>query len=175
MWGRDIAEAAGSGGLHLIGRDQGDNGLGSSIGLDRIGTCLGGSCAGLLGAFATSLGRRARGHSAQAPHVRMAGPTNVSGRLLPEIIQRVVRQNFGRFRQCYEAGLRQNPSLQGRVTVRFVIGRDGAVSNAANGGSDLQDSGVVSCVIGTFDGLSFPPPENGIVSVSYPLLLEPVQ
>jgi hypothetical protein len=80
------------------------------------------------------------------PSVRM-GATSVSGRLPPEVIQRIVRQNFGRFRLCYENGLRNNPNLQGRVSVRFVIGRDGAVSNVGNGGSDLPDSGVVSCVV----------------------------
>ena len=61
------------------------------------------------------------------PQVRM-GATQVNGRLPPEVIQRIVRQNFGRFRLCYENGLRNNPNLQGRVSVRFVIGRDGAVS-----------------------------------------------
>jgi hypothetical protein len=33
------------------------------------------------------------------------------------------------------------------VSVRFVIGRDGAVSNVANGGSDMPDGSVVSCVV----------------------------
>ena len=74
---------------------------------------------------------------------------------------------------CYETGLRANPNLSGRVTARFVIGRDGAVSNAANGGSDLPDAGVVSCVIQAFYGLSFPTPDNGIVSVSYPIMFSP--
>ena len=64
----------------------------------------------------------------EPPQVRM-GATQVNGRLPPEVIQRIVRQNFGRFRLCYENGLRNNPNLQGRVSVRFVIGRDGAVSN----------------------------------------------
>jgi hypothetical protein len=93
--------------------------------------------------------------------------------LPPELIQRVVRQNYGRFRACYEIGLRTNPNLTGRVTARFIISRDGSVTNAANGGSDLPNSEVVSCVVSTFYGLSFPSPENGIVTVSYPILLTP--
>jgi len=55
----------------------------------------------------------------------------------------------------------------------FVIGRDGSVSNVGNGGSDLPDSGVVSCVLSAFYGLSFPQPEGGIVTVVYPIMLEP--
>lgn len=112
-------------------------------------------------------GRRFRG-----PSVRM-GATSVSGRLPPEVVQRIVRQNFGRFRLCYENGLRLNPNLMGRVAVRFVIGRDGAVSNIGNGGSDLPDSGVVRCVMKQFNGLEFPRPEGGIVTVVFPIMFTP--
>jgi len=90
------------------------------------------------------------------------------GRLPAEVIERIVRQNFGRFRLCYERGLLSDPKLEGRVTVRFVIGRDGRVSSVGGGG-DLPDSGVVSCVTRAFYGLSFPQPEGGVVTVSYPL------
>jgi hypothetical protein len=106
------------------------------------------------------------------PQVRM-GAVSVSGRLPPEVIQRIVRQNFGRFRLCYEKGLRRNPNLQGRVAVRFVIGRDGATSNIGNGGSDLPDYGVVRCVIGEFFNLEFPQPQGGIVTVVYPVMFSP--
>lgn len=101
--------------------------------------------------------------------VRM-GATTVSGRLPPEIIQRIVRQNYGRFRMCYEQGLGRNPGLQGRVSVRFVIDPAGAVANVASTGSDLPDAGVVGCVARAFYGLSFPRPESGIVTVVYPIL-----
>lgn len=101
------------------------------------------------------------------------GATQVSGRLPPETIQRIVRQNFGRFRLCYENGLRNNPNLQGRVSVRFVIGRDGAVSNVSNGGSAMPDTGVVSCVVRSFYGLSFPRPTGGTVTVVYPIMFAP--
>ena len=84
-----------------------------------------------------SIGRDGRpGHVAKAPSVR-PGVTTVNGHLPPEVIQRIVRQNYGRFRQCYESGLRTNPNLTGRVSARFVIGRDGAVTNVSNGGGDL--------------------------------------
>jgi hypothetical protein len=51
-----------------------------------------------------------------------------------------------------------------------VIDRAGAVTLAQNGGSDLPDSAVVSCVLSAFYGLSFPAPDNGTVRVSYPIL-----
>jgi hypothetical protein len=112
------------------------------------------------------------GNSGSKPTIRM-GATSVSGRLPPEVIQRVVRQNFGRFRLCYEKGLEKNPELQGRVSVKFVIGRDGAVTSAANSGSDLPDEAVIACIVKSFNGLSFPQPEGGIVTVSYPIMFTP--
>jgi len=123
--------------------------------------------------FGSGHGRLGGSSSKSPPKVRM-GATNVTGRLPPEVIQRIVRQNFGRFRLCYENGLRNSPKLQGRVSVKFVIGKDGAVSSAIDGGSDLPDSGVVSCVIKAFQGLAFPQPEGGgVVVVVYPVIFSP--
>jgi hypothetical protein len=127
---------------------------------------------GLGTGFGSGGGRLGGGERGKAPpKVRMGG-TNVTGRLPPEVIQRIVRQNFGRFRLCYENGLRNNPGLAGRVTVRFVIGTDGGVSTVSGSG-DLPDSGVVSCVTRAFYGLNFPQPEGGIVTVSYPIVFSP--
>jgi hypothetical protein len=107
-----------------------------------------------------------------APRIR-EGATAVSGRLPPEVIQRIVRQNFGRFRVCYENGLRARADLHGRVTVRFVIDATGSVASAADGGSDLPDPGVVSCVVSAFRNVGFPAPEGGTVTVVYPILFAP--
>jgi hypothetical protein len=112
------------------------------------------------------------GHRPAAVKMRM-GETVTTGHLPPEVIQRIVRQNFGRFRLCYENALRTQPSLQGRVAVRFIIGRDGSVGSVANGGSDLPDGNVVGCVQRAFYGLSFPAPESGIVTVTYPIFFSP--
>ena len=101
------------------------------------------------------------------------GAAKVTGRLPPEVIQRIVRQNLGRFRLCYENGLRQNPKLTGQVTVRFTIDRAGAVSSAKDERSDLPDAGVVACVVRAYGSLSFPAPEGGSVSVVYPMSFSP--
>ncbi|WP_284666783.1 AgmX/PglI C-terminal domain-containing protein [Myxococcus sp. SDU36] len=98
---------------------------------------------------------------------------DAAGRLPPEVIQRIIRQNYGRFRLCYENGLRNNPDLQGSVSVRFVIGRDGAVNQAEDAGSDMPDHGVVSCTVRAFYGLSFPEPEGGPMTVVYPFMFSP--
>ena len=172
MWGDEIGDAFGSGGLGLSGIGEGGGGRGEGIGLGNIGTMGHGAGTGTGQGFGSGHGRLGGSHRTKAPQVRM-GATQVSGRLPAEVIRRIVRQNFGRFRLCYEQGLGRNPNLEGRVTVRFVIGRDGAVSNVSNGGSDLPDSNVVNCVVKAFYGLSFPKPEGGIVTVQYPIMLAP--
>lgn len=101
------------------------------------------------------------------------GALSVAGRLPPEVVQRVVRRSSGRFRYCYENGLRNNPKLEGRVKVRFVIGKEGTPSNVENGGSDLPDPKVVDCVVRAFHGLSYPAPDGGIVTVVVPLVFSP--
>ncbi|MDI1451128.1 AgmX/PglI C-terminal domain-containing protein [Polyangium sp. 6x1] len=172
MWGDNIGDSFGAGGLGLSGIGEGGGGRGEGIGLGSIGTIGHGAGTGTGQGFGSGHGRLSGAHRTKPPQVRM-GATSVSGRLPPEVIQRIVRQNFGRFRLCYENGLRNNPNLQGRVAVRFVIGRDGAVSNVGNGGSDMPDGGVVSCVVRAFYGLSFPQPEGGIVTVVYPIMFSP--
>ena len=111
-------------------------------------------------------------HKPGSPRLRAGGETAVAGRLPPEVIQRIIRSNYGRFRGCYESALRTNPNLQGRIAVSFMIGRSGTVQ-AVSGGGDLPDGGVISCVTQAFYGLSFPAPEGGVVRVTYPILFSP--
>jgi hypothetical protein len=103
---------------------------------------------------------------------RYADPT-VNGHMDPEVIRRIVRMNDGRYRACYQEGLRTNPALTGRVTVKFVIDRSGAVAIAADGGSDIPDERVRRCVVSSFLSLSFSAPQNGAVTVVYPIVFSP--
>jgi hypothetical protein len=133
-----------------------------------------GSGGGVVGGFG---GLGTGGHAparSGGPSLR-EGSVQVNGRLPPEVVQRIVRQNFGRFRLCYEQGLQSNPALTGRVTVKFQIDASGAVTNVADGGSDLPSTGTVACVVRGFTNLSFPQPEGGIVSVTYPVHFSPAK
>ena len=143
-----------------------------SIGLGNIGFGHGAGL-GLKEGFGNGVGRLSGTRATKDPPRMRQGDSIVTGRLPPEVVQRIVRQNFGRFRLCYEGGLAQNPNLTGRVAVRFAISGDGSVSTAQNGGSDLPDSKVIGCVVSAFYGLSFPKPENGIVTVTYPIMFSP--
>jgi len=172
MWGDTIGDSFGAGGLGLSGVGEGGGGRGEGIGLGNIGTLGHGAGTGTGQGFGNGHGRLGGSHQTRAPSIRQ-GATQVNGRLPPEVIQRIVRQNFGRFRLCYENGMRTNPNLAGRVSVKFVIDRSGAVSTASDGGSDLPDQAVVSCTVRGFTNLSFPQPEGGIVTVVYPIIFNP--
>jgi len=100
--------------------------------------------------------------------------TTIARRLSPEVIQKIVRASYGKFRVCYEHGLSRDATLTGKVVARFVIGRTGKVTNAAIGrGSTIPDQRVAECVVTAFYGLEFPEPERGIVTVEYPILFSP--
>ncbi len=171
MWGDQIGDSFGAGGLGLTGVGDGGGGRGEGIGLGNIGTIGHGAGTGTGQGFGSGQGRL--GGARSSPRIRQ-GATSVNGRLPPEVIQRIVRQNFGRFRLCYERGLLQNPKLAGTVATKFVIDTKGSVTSAARDASTtLSDSTVVTCVTNAFSNLSFPQPEGGIVTVVYPVIFDP--
>ncbi|NUO52938.1 MAG: AgmX/PglI C-terminal domain-containing protein, partial [Polyangiaceae bacterium] len=113
-------------------------------------------------------------HNPKVPNVRMRYSSDgVSGRIPPEAIQRIVRQSFGRFRGCYQDAVGVRGGESARVTVRFVIGRDGSVTSAS-AASDAPETNLASCVTKAFYSLSFPQPDgDAVVSVTYPLVFTP--
>lgn len=111
--------------------------------------------------------------SSSSSQVSAGSSPTVSGGLAPELIHRVVRQSFDRFQKCYDAGLRSNPTLQGRVTVRFVIAKDGTTKSPTVAATDLADKSVATCVANAFSSIAFPVPDRGEVIVSYPVVLSP--
>jgi hypothetical protein len=178
FWDNALGDASGTG-LGLTGTGEGGDGVNDGVGINDVGGlarslslrngaappggfggCKGGPCTAGLGP-----------HKPVEPRLRFAKDVQVNGHIPPEVIQRIVRQNMGRFRACYESGLRTNPTLGGRVVVRFVIDRQGSVAVATDGGSDLPDTATTACIVRTFQTLSFPEPQGGTVQVTYPLVL----
>jgi hypothetical protein len=176
LFGRSIDDAMGAGGWGLSGIGEGGGGVSGSIGIGDFGIlgvggtgyCDGSNCSGI-----GSSHDRPRGtHVVTVRGPRYGVPTT-NGHLPPEVIQRIVRQNDGRYRFCYQQALKTNPELEGRVTVKFLIARDGSVAFSADGGSDIPDPGVRQCVVSSFTQLSFPAPDSGVVTVFYPIVFSP--
>jgi hypothetical protein len=178
LYGGTLQDAFGTGGWGLTGPGEGGGGTAQMIGLGNgfgplggTGHCVGdGPCNGIGHGNGTLPGTHKPGmHGGW----REVGPVQTNGHLPADVIQRIVHQNAGRFRFCYEKGLQGNPTLTGRVTVKFMIARDGSVGYSADAGSDIPDGSVTSCVVSSFTNLSFPAPDSGIVTVTYPLMFTP--
>ncbi len=161
----------GYGGLGLkgTGRGGGGNGEGSvGVGsLGFIGPGLGRGPGKRLSRFKGGM----KGRISRGPVVKSTGST-VRGSLSKEVIRRVVRRRINEVKFCYEKGLRKRPDISGRVAVRFLISRSGAVQGAAVTSSTLDDPGVESCIARTVRRMTFPQPKDGgVVVVTYPFSL----
>ena len=118
--------------------------------------------------------------SATSPPPGASSPKETSA-LPPEVIQRVVRQAFPRFRLCYENGLRHHADLRGIVVTRFIIGLDGTVTRAAAvppagwqlppspSRPPMPDPAVTACVVKVITELQYPRPDGRVVAVVYPI------
>ncbi len=108
------------------------------------------------------------------PKVSIKGEGHVLGCIGKDAIRRVIRQHINEVRFCYEKGLVDQPDLEGRVSVGFVIKADGAVGSAKIKDSTLGNQAVESCIAGAVERWTFPAPEGcGVVIVSYPFSLVP--
>lgn len=172
MAGDHPGDSFGYNGLGPLGTGPGGGSWFDGVGLNKIGdfgnTCVGGNC-GDGHDWSTGPGGP-KGNKYVPKGVKMY-ETNVdmTGKLPPETIKRVIRANFPRFRACYEQGLKKDPGLKGTVAVRFIIDTTGAIESASPSGGSLSDAGVSSCVLGVYKTLSFPEPESGKVMVTYPI------
>ncbi len=120
--------------------------------------------------FATSLGVVIEVAAAPGPMVRAGAPTP-SGGLDKDIIRRLVKRNLGAIKRCYEQELERQPELAGKLTVTFVIGKNGAVASSQGDGLDPT---VASCVAGVILRIVFPAPTGGgSVTVNYPFVFAP--
>jgi hypothetical protein len=173
MWGDAIGDSFGAGGIGLNG-GTGDGGArGEGIGLGNVGTLGHGAGTGTGQGFSSGHGRLGGDHHVNTPRLRQ-GYTTMTGQLPPEVVNRITRQNFGRFKLCYTSGLEKDPKLTGTVTTRFVIDEKGAVSKTENDPSTtMPNTDVVACIGRGLSTLSFPPPTAGVVTVTFPLTFEP--
>jgi hypothetical protein len=128
--------------------------------------CIGLMCKGSL--IPTTALHPHRSDDGPVLHHEEKGNTGVAA----ELMQRVIRQSFGRYRACYENGLRTNPALAGRVVIALTVSPDGSVRSATDAGSSLPDAGVVSCIVRNFASLNFPA-ADGVGHIVYPLSLSP--
>ena len=150
---------AGGGGLGGGGSADGLGGMGSKgMGRGRSGRGMGG------GSFGKKRKRGSLG--------RIGGNPTILGGLDKSLIDAVIKRNMSQIRYCYQRQLAKNPSLNGKIKVKFVIAKDGSVSKASIASSTMGGAGkpVQSCIVGRFKKFKFPKPNGGIVIVKYPFI-----
>jgi outer membrane biosynthesis protein TonB len=135
---------------------------GSAAGIGDLGTSGGGNVALAEKGAATVRG----GVSMQAPEVE-------SSEVDREKLAAYVRSRKGAIQQCYEKELKRNPSLKGKVVVRFNITPAGRTSDIDIEENTLGNEAVASCIKTTIRGWVFPFKPDSEVPVAYPFVFAP--
>jgi outer membrane biosynthesis protein TonB len=71
---------------------------------------------------------------------------------------------------CYERSLKRNPSLSGKIVVRWTITAAGTVQGVEIDSDTIGDPDIVSCIKGLIGRWRFAAPSGGSVEVSFPFL-----
>lgn len=99
-----------------------------------------------------------------------AAAKQTSGFLDKTAIDSVVKARMANYRRCYQRELQRNPTLSGRVVMRFVIDGAGQVGSVVVKASELGNTAVEDCLALELGQTVFPKPQGGSVTVSYPFL-----
>lgn len=93
--------------------------------------------------------------------------------LPPQVVTRILRQQYGRLRFCYQQGALKQPGLEGDVVVAFTVDSTGAVVGAKNDNSTLAEPETIACMVRAVGSALFPKPGNGEMSIVYGVHVAP--
>jgi|GEM_PF-4152201 len=169
--GTGTTSGAGVGG----GLSSARRGVGGPGGADVAGV-TGGVANGVVGGLGLGSGLGSgRGGGGQGGFGGSEGASiGGAGGLDKNAVQRVVRENSGRLRLCYEQALVSNPSLRGKISYNWLIRPDGGVQRVSVGGSELAAPSFESCLSQVIQQMRFPKAPNGRpTQVTYPFIFQP--
>ena len=160
--GQGMAVGHGAGGLGFKGTGQGGGGIGMGrvVGYGRVETGGGAGAGKASNKIA---------ESAPRPVVRSAASAEVSGYADRNVVLGVLRRHQSAFKAAYEKALKTNPTLAGKIVVRFTIGKDGKVTKAEVTSDSLGDEDVSKRIVAIISKLVFPASEQE-VTISYPFV-----
>ena len=82
-----------------------------------------------------------------------------------------LKRHMAQIRYCYQRELTKDPSVKGKIVIKFVIAKDGSVSSANTKTTTMNSPSVENCIVSRFMRMQFPEPKGGgIVIVSYPFI-----
>ncbi len=85
-----------------------------------------------------------------------------------------VRARMGLIKACYENALKRNPSLKGKISIRFTILETGGLSDISTAQNSLGSAEVASCIMNTMRTWRTQFRPSGPVTVEYPFVFQPV-
>jgi TonB family protein len=134
-------------------------GAGSAAGIGDVGTAGGGN---------VSLGNK--GDARVSGRVSAASPEVDSADVDREALARYIKARLTAIRGCYEKELKRNPTLKGKVVVRFNITPAGRAGDIRIEENSVGSAEVGECIASLMRSWVFPfkPPEE--VAVQYPFL-----
>ncbi len=95
--------------------------------------------------------------------------TEVEGGLTAKQIARVVKDNLGAIKYCYERQLPAKPCLYGNIKVEFVVSPQGRVITQRVKSTTMKNPLTEGCILRKIKKWVFPLPKGGSeVAVSYP-------
>ena len=167
MFGNQVGNSGGLGGLGLKGTGVGGGGMGNTVGIGAIGTHGRGGGSGAYGNGVGGLGGK------KDVDIGISNDNAVvMGSLDKELIRQVIHRNRQQIQYCYEMQLTRFPNLAGKVAISFVIGAEGTVQMSKVASSNMNNPELEQCVASRFKSWLFPKPKGGgIVQVTYPIIL----
>jgi Ca-activated chloride channel homolog len=146
-------------------------GLRSAKGAGGTGSLRGGGSLRASGPGEVGTGERG-GERTVKGIVKDSAPTDVDGSLDPSVIAREIRGRLGAIKACYEAGLKRNPNIGGKLQLRFEVSTVGKVTAAEIENDSMHDDEVASCIKSRVMTWRFPAPAGGSVQFSYPFIFQ---
>ncbi|MEZ4474205.1 MAG: AgmX/PglI C-terminal domain-containing protein [bacterium] len=80
----------------------------------------------------------------------------------------VIRDHNGDVHACYARVALKDPTVQGRLTLQWTIGKDGMPIGVAITQDTLKDKSVGACLKERARHWQFAPPGGGVQVISYP-------
>lgn len=77
-------------------------------------------------------------------------------------------------RRCYNAALRSDPTVEGRVEVALRVASDGTLCSSRVASSQVPDE-MNRCILDVFAQARFPGPSGGCVDVNVPFSFMPIR
>lgn len=105
--------------------------------------------------------------------VKDSTPTDVDGTLDPSVLVKEIRSRLGAIKACYEAGLKRNPNIGGKIVLRFEVSAIGKVTSADIEQDTMNDSDVAGCIKDKVKTWRLPAPQGGgSAQFSYPFVFQ---